>query len=757
VTVTLKSADGDEAALDPSSLAVDAGGQVVVRATVRNQSGIVDSYDLVVEGIPDGWATVTPPTVYLVPYGAAGGDYEQDVEIRLRPPRAPQAEARPWRLRVSARSRANPKSRGSADATLTIAPYFEIQSEIRPERASGRHKAQFAIAVRNSANAPCQVEVAAKDAESVCEFRFDQQRFVAQPGHRGGTTFKVLGPKPPVIGQPVDRRIEVSARVVDSDVVAAPHQVVFRQRPWLPPWTRVAVPIVIALIAGAVAYALTRPSTKTVPDLKGMTYFAALKKVEGLGLTLQRGEAVPNDDKKGTILDQAPDPDTSVKEGSAITVKVAVGSGNAPTPDVTGLTIDDAINKLGGLGCFTLNIPTGPDPAKDKIHSQSPAAGIPVQDCSAITPTFLQSDNGGGGGTLPPTLTNLSAGDATAKLTAAGMSPVAVSRFDPTILSGKVISTDPASLTGLPSGSTVRLFVSLGPAPPIVYDNDNGKVSHLLEVSGDGGSPRELLTLPGYDLEPAWNPSGDRLFFQRKSSSTASTIVRLDATNPSVPPTKITDGNDDHRPAVSPDGKVLAFVRLVSAPDNFKLCFTSAVGPGQGPVQCKPTSVSVHRPVWSPDGKVLLVVATISDTQSELLKFVSNRPNSPNPADWQNRGFVTSRMHGPPPALVWSAAFSPDGSALAFTAAWSGGSAYQLVLSPVSAADRIGAPDVTNITGCELSWRSDSAMIAISQGTFCPRPGGPVIAVDPSDPSGSTALTQAGASDPAWQPAIIGS
>src|ERR687893_422166 len=38
------------------------GGTAIVMALIRNQSGIVDNYDIAVEGMPESWWSVSPPT-----------------------------------------------------------------------------------------------------------------------------------------------------------------------------------------------------------------------------------------------------------------------------------------------------------------------------------------------------------------------------------------------------------------------------------------------------------------------------------------------------------------------------------------------------------------------------------------------------------------------------------------------------------------------------------------------------------------------
>src|SRR3954470_24246255 len=122
-TITLRLPDGDYAKGETLHQAVEPGQRERVLAMVRNQSGIVDNYDLVIEGMPDDWWSIFPGTVYLVPFGS-GGTYEQEVEVHLHPPKTPEAEAKMWELRVVAHSKANGGTEAaSALLGLHILPY----------------------------------------------------------------------------------------------------------------------------------------------------------------------------------------------------------------------------------------------------------------------------------------------------------------------------------------------------------------------------------------------------------------------------------------------------------------------------------------------------------------------------------------------------------------------------------------------------------------------------------------------------------
>jgi hypothetical protein len=145
----------------------------------------------------------------------AGGSYEQEATLRLHPPRSPEAEARDWPIEVVARSRAHEADAGSAGATITLEPYVELESELRPEIASGRRGAEFAIAVRNVANAPVEILVGALDNEGACRFDFDKPQLSAPPGRRDGTLFH--GPPARCLRRTKERRFTVTAQAIGSD------------------------------------------------------------------------------------------------------------------------------------------------------------------------------------------------------------------------------------------------------------------------------------------------------------------------------------------------------------------------------------------------------------------------------------------------------------------------------------------------------------------------------------------------------------
>jgi beta-lactam-binding protein with PASTA domain len=247
-TIVLRLRDGDPAKGETLNQAVEPGQREQVLAMVRNQSGIVDNYDLRIDGLPDDWYSIYPATVYLVPFGS-GGTYEQEVEIHLHPPRGPEAEARMWDLRVVAHSKASGGvEAASAPLALHIAPYIETVTALRPQRKSGRRKADFNVSVTNKANAPVLVALEGQDQDGMLGFGFNRPPQEIPPGATVTSKMRVKPPKKIWIGRAVDHRFEVvtvtgeeaaeraAAEPLGAEVLSQPAGVrgFFRKRQELP-------------------------------------------------------------------------------------------------------------------------------------------------------------------------------------------------------------------------------------------------------------------------------------------------------------------------------------------------------------------------------------------------------------------------------------------------------------------------------------------------------------------------------------------
>jgi len=725
-----------------------AGGQAAVLVLVRNQSGIVDNYDIEVAGVPREWWTATPPTVYLVPFGSPGGTSEQEIELRFHPPRVAEAEARSWPVEVLARSRADPSRLGSARAALEITPFTQLGSELKAVRGAGRRLGRYAIMVVNNANAPAAVTVSATESGGTCRFDFARPRFVAEPGRRAGTTFTVRPHKQIWIGRGVDRRFEVNAQAAEADAAAPPQHAVFHQRPWLPWWVSVLVPLVVV---AAVLILTLIPKKTTVPKLVGLRPDAAAVVLGKAGLKLspsppaerrarapggtvigvipavgshvKRGTVVEiqvaepmvpkligktqaqarlvlqnaglvlsseapqkkiSKQRVGTIVAQTPGATRRVKSGTQVSVVVAVGTGTRKVPSVIGLSLADAEKKLRVSG-LSIVLPQLPQGVDaGKVHISTQIPAAGEVVKANEPVNVFVPPPVKPKETHLPTTAGLSAAAAAAVLTKLGALVTETQRFD-VRPRGLVIGQVPPKGTKLKPGAKVQLIVSAG-YPEIAYSNGRD----ITLVSGaDGKTVRALAASVDTEDEPSWQPNGTLVAYRRGPAGDASRgrIWLVDSTKSQSTARPITPGPDDRRPAFSPDGRVIAYIHSSGGSDN-DLCFVRVAAPGRTSCIADP-AVSVDRPTWAADGAAILVVAVdpTDANQTELLQYTSARPFSARQSDWASQGLITDAWHGKRRGEgVLYAAWSPDGSQVAIVANWGADnlSFFHVFLSPAS-------------------------------------------------------------------------
>lgn len=782
VQITLRLPDEEGAGGASVATKVDPGMHAVVRGLIRNQSDIVDNYELSIEGMPTEWWTITPSTVYLVPYGAPGGQYEQEVEVRLHPPRSPDAEARAWSLRLVALSKAHGTRAGSASITATIGAYQEFETEVRPEYARGRRRGTFAIAVRNRANAACEFTFAAVDSSNACRFTFAEPAVTAAPGRRAGTAFRAIPRKHIWIGKGVDRRFTVTASVSGSTAPPVTRPAVYRQKAWVAKWVLLLLPL---LIGAAAAVILLLPHNTTVPNVRGKTVFAAKKLLEAQGLAL--GEVTASDQKTqkralvGKIRDQSKSPGSKVKKGTLIGVQVWSGTGTATVPDLKAMSLNEAKVALERVN-LTVGKET-PEPASPdtvKIVSQSPAAQTTVKEGTPIDlffPAVVESTTTGAGstttGTGPgattttgqtttaaptgktakgavqvPVVAGLAAAAAAAKLRALGFDVQTVGAFS-TEKAGTIVGQDPPVGTPLAPGTPIQISVSVG-YPLLAFDD--GKDVKVMG-GADGNKVKPLAATPDAEDEPTWQPGGTLLAYRRGPDSTSGAIGILDTKNPATSARKLTAGPNDRRPAFARNGKVLAFIRG-PAPGTAgvnQLCFLALKTAAK--VSCVSTpSVDIDRPAWSPDGRAILAVSTTAadQTKSQLFLFTTTKPFSPNASAWSAQGAV-----GPATGVVLFAAFSPDGTQVAAAANWGAKdpSVFSVFLAPWGSSGLGGPKPVKpTVRACDVAWRPDGKEIAVTQLDNCGLKNGDIVRFDPAKPSAQTTVRTGVGSDPAWQP-----
>ena len=189
--------------------AVDAGSMLTFRATVRNESQIVDNYDLAVLGLPENWAVVTPGAAFLVPLGSGRGDSELELRIDIAPPRDYRSTAGIWTFELVALSRTGGTLAARAIAHFEVLPFQAWSIEVVPAINSGRFKARYRTAVRNDGNAEQMLWPAAMDDSGKLRRRFEAGKLTLEAGEVGADTLIVRPRIPKIVGRATEHRIGV--------------------------------------------------------------------------------------------------------------------------------------------------------------------------------------------------------------------------------------------------------------------------------------------------------------------------------------------------------------------------------------------------------------------------------------------------------------------------------------------------------------------------------------------------------------------
>jgi beta-lactam-binding protein with PASTA domain len=273
-----------------------------------------------------------------------------------------------------------------------------------------------------------------------------------------------------------------------------------RRRRW--PWVVLVLVVLAAVAAGAVVVrerGLTKP-THLVPNLARQSVAGATNALTPLHLHLRVGPPVFDEQvAKGLISQQQPAPPTRLREGSTVTVEVSAGLPPVTVPDLTGLTADQAKQRLIGAGFAPGTVVTRSDntvPA-GVVISWTGQGGQLTQG----SPVALVVSTGKPVVAVPDVHAETFAQAQTA-LAGVGLTAVEVDQFNDAP-AGQVVSTTPPHATVVVVGTQVTVTVSKGPdlvtVPSVVGDGVLSATSLLdargLNVNSVVGSPSNPVTM----------------------------------------------------------------------------------------------------------------------------------------------------------------------------------------------------------------------------------------------------------------------
>ncbi len=248
-------------------------------------------------------------------------------------------------------------------------------------------------------------------------------------------------------------------------------------------------------------------------------------------------------------------------------------------------------------------------------------------------------------------------------------------------------------------------------------------------VSGHGRLWRLDDVAEPLDVQPALSGDGRVLAYLRETSGGGNEYVLRDLVSGELtafPQLGNGDGGDltffvapQHPTSVSPDGKqVLVQGARLDGRNADALLVTED---GVREVFVKGVAWPVG---WSPDGRLAwLVTPTHQPTQTpELLATDTSG---------KEIGRLPLELRRPATFHQWSAALSPDGTVLTLVPedADGGRELLRLATQDGSVVDRHPAPEAT---GCAPSWRGDEPLVPTVDHVLADLDGGPVVVADPS-------------------------
>ncbi|MFF5155159.1 hydrolytic protein [Streptomyces sp. NPDC000348] len=255
--------------LDIPAVTVTPGDIATTTLTVRNDSDIVEAYDLEVVGDCAAWTTVEPARVSLYP------GTSETVTLRLEPPRSPEVRAGETPLGVRVLPNEHPDAVRVLETTVHIGEFHELRAELSPRRRRGWLRGRYRLAVRNRGNTAVRARFTAGQAGEELGFVFDPAQPKLEPGESAEVGLRVRTAKPVWFGAPVvwpftvetteavDREEPAQARR-DDPVAGPPLDAEFVQIPVFPKWLLVLLAALLALLLAW--FTLVRPAVRSAAE-----------------------------------------------------------------------------------------------------------------------------------------------------------------------------------------------------------------------------------------------------------------------------------------------------------------------------------------------------------------------------------------------------------------------------------------------------------------------------------------------------------
>ena len=167
---------------DGRSLTVEPGASISTIITLRNQGGQNERCQIVLQGVPEAWVSISPSVTTLSP------SEEQEVELSIHPPRSPESKAGRHSLTIQVINQDARKQVDEVKQVLTIAPYSQFLTSLWPKDISSGQVAQ--VTIENQGNIIETFTVRPKPDKNLT-FKPEQVQVKVAPGESDKADFSI--------------------------------------------------------------------------------------------------------------------------------------------------------------------------------------------------------------------------------------------------------------------------------------------------------------------------------------------------------------------------------------------------------------------------------------------------------------------------------------------------------------------------------------------------------------------------------------
>lgn len=224
--------------MEETNVTVEPGQTLTLQLVLINQGELVDHFNISASGIPREWAPELPKSVYLMP-----GD-QQEIKVNIQPPRNPHSRAGRYALVLIVSSKADPTQIAEAKATLTVAPFSQFSSELRPQRIRAGQPAS--LVVNNLGNLQETFRLVLKDRGDELAFEPGEMQVSVAEAQSGAAEFRAVPRKQRWFGGEKVHAITAQVTSPKGDPQVHPGEVV--SRALLPSWILMIIPILCILL-----------------------------------------------------------------------------------------------------------------------------------------------------------------------------------------------------------------------------------------------------------------------------------------------------------------------------------------------------------------------------------------------------------------------------------------------------------------------------------------------------------------------------